>query len=65
MASYNATYNYLIKPTTSQQYWKDSVLPKPVPPPLTKAPGRPKKQIRNDGYEDLIRGYKFKRSYNE
>ncbi|KAL5130772.1 hypothetical protein HKD37_12G033771 [Glycine soja] len=51
LGSYNATYDYYIHSTKSQQYWVRTPYEKPKPPPMKRRPGRPKKAMRNDTIE--------------
>ncbi|KAJ1377673.1 hypothetical protein SESBI_48637 [Sesbania bispinosa] len=43
MGSYNATYQFFVKPTQEEQYWSQTNYDKPTPPPIKRFPGRPKK----------------------
>lgn len=63
IGSYNATYTFFIQPTQGEQYWRRTEYIHPVPPKLKRRPGRPKKQRRKDGNEEMVSNNKLKRSY--
>lgn len=65
LGSYSATYNYFIQPVNSQQYWEPTPYDKPVPPPVRRSAGRPKKNRRKDVNEEPIAGQKLKKTYND
>lgn len=63
MGSYNATYEFFVQPTRGQEYWEKTQYTRPVPPPVKRRPGRPKKARRKDGNEDSVSNGRLKRSY--
>jgi len=65
LGSYHATYQFFVNPTNSQEFWEQTSCEKPVPPPIKRSAGRPKKQRRKDGNEEAVVGGKLKRSYKE
>ncbi|KAI9080226.1 hypothetical protein K1719_037620 [Acacia pycnantha] len=52
MDALHATYEHTLNPVNSDEYWPSSDEPKPVPPPLKRPAGRPKKHRRKDPTED-------------
>lgn len=65
LGSYHATYQFFVNPTNSQEFWEQTSYDKPVPPTIRRSAGRPKKQRRKDGNEDVVVGGKLKRSYKD
>jgi hypothetical protein len=65
IGAFNATYEFFVNPTASQEYWEKTENAKPVPPPSRRSAGRPKRQRRKDGNEASGSGGKSKRIYNE
>ncbi|KAJ1412301.1 hypothetical protein SESBI_20568 [Sesbania bispinosa] len=65
MGAYNATYEHFVQPTQGEQSWNRTKYDKPVPPPIKKAAGRPKKQRRKHANEGSIQNNKLKRSNPE
>jgi hypothetical protein len=64
MGSYNATYEHFVRPTQGMEYWEKTDFVKPVPAPIRRRPGRPKKQRRKDAsQEGPSNSKKMKRSY--
>jgi hypothetical protein len=49
----------------SQEYWEPTEYLKPVPPPVRRSAGRPKKQRKEDGNEAAMCGEKFNRTNKE
>ncbi|KAL5141698.1 hypothetical protein HKD37_09G024994 [Glycine soja] len=65
IGSYNATYENYIRPTMSQQYWKNTPFDRPTSPYDKKRPCRPKKCKRKDQNGDQVSNCRLKRSYKE
>ncbi|KAJ1380004.1 hypothetical protein SESBI_46385 [Sesbania bispinosa] len=63
MEAYRATYEHFVKPTQSQQFWEKIDYAAPVPPPIKRSVGRPKKQRRRDVTEETPNSTRLKRSY--
>jgi hypothetical protein len=63
IGAYKASYNFFIQPLQGQEFWEVTNFNKPVPPPIRRRTGRPKKQRRKDGNEDGASSSKLKRKY--
>ncbi|XP_057452211.1 vegetative cell wall protein gp1-like [Lotus japonicus] len=62
--AYNATYEFYVQPTHSQEFWEATPYLKPVPPPMKRKPGRPKKCRRRDSTEATTAGgTRLRRTY--
>lgn len=62
IGAYKATYDFFVQPTQSDHYWTPTEYERPLPPKITRKAGRPKKQRRKNGNEELlICGSKLKR----
>ncbi|XP_061372337.1 uncharacterized protein LOC133314825 [Gastrolobium bilobum] len=48
----HATYAHTLNPVNSDKYWPTSTEPKPIPPPLKRPIGRPKKHRKKDPSEE-------------
>lgn len=64
--AYNATYEFYVQPTQSQEFWEATPYLKPVPPPMKRKPGRPKKCRRRDSTEATTAGgTRLRRTYTD
>ena len=65
LEAYSVTYNFCVRPTEGQEYWEPTDCIRPVPAPIRKRPGRPKKAIRKDANEEgtSSKRTKIKRAY--
>lgn len=65
LEAYNATYKFCVRPAEGQEYWEPTDYIRPVPAPIRKRPGRPKKARRKDANEEgtSSRRTKIKRAY--
>ena len=61
ISAYNATYEYFIQPVEGPEYWTQTPYAEPIPPPKKVKRGRPKKNRRKDGEQDLGGGKRLKR----
>lgn len=65
MSSIAATYAHHVNPLQGEQYWAHSDQTPPLPPPIKKGPGRPKKNRRKDGNIETRNDTKLKRRLAE
>ncbi|RYR62493.1 hypothetical protein Ahy_A04g020138 [Arachis hypogaea] len=64
MDAFRATYEHVIRPVNSEEYWKKTGLLAPEPPTIKRPPGRPtKKKKKPDPVEDSPDATKGRRTF--